>query len=129
MTGPAGLEQRYRRLLAWYPEPFRSEREEEMLAVLMAGARRGQRRPGVRESADVLRSALGMRLRAAWSGEGNRGWADALAVFSVVAPLFWLALDILEIVLPYHLPPSRQGLGHIHQLAGAVPATRAPSQQ
>lgn len=27
MTGPAGLEQRYRRLLAWYPEPFRSERE------------------------------------------------------------------------------------------------------
>lgn len=39
MMGPAGLEQRYRRLLAWYPGPFRSEREEEMLAVLMAGAR------------------------------------------------------------------------------------------
>lgn len=107
MTGPAALEQRYRRLLAWYPEPFRREREEEVLAVLLASARPGQRRPGLLESADLIRSALGMRLRAAWSGSANQGWADALAVFSVIAPLFLLAVDILEIALPYHLPPSR----------------------
>jgi hypothetical protein len=39
MSGPAGLEWRYRRLLAWYPRSFRREQEDEMLAVLMAGAR------------------------------------------------------------------------------------------
>ena len=62
MSDPAGLEWRYRRLLAWYPRSFRREQEDEMLAVLMAGARPGQRRPGLLETADLLRSALGMRL-------------------------------------------------------------------
>jgi hypothetical protein len=38
MTESTGLERRYRRLLAWYPRPFRREQEEEVLAVLMAGA-------------------------------------------------------------------------------------------
>jgi hypothetical protein len=45
MTDPASLERGYRRLLAWYPQPFRREQAEEVLAVLMAGARQGQRRP------------------------------------------------------------------------------------
>ena len=39
MTETGGLERRYRRLLAWYPRPFRREQGDEMLAVLMAGAR------------------------------------------------------------------------------------------
>ena len=34
----AGLEDGYRRLLAWYPRSFRQEQEDEMLAVLMARA-------------------------------------------------------------------------------------------
>jgi hypothetical protein len=41
MTDSSGLERRYRRLLALYPRAFRTEREEEMLAVLMAGAAEG----------------------------------------------------------------------------------------
>jgi hypothetical protein len=32
--------------LALYPRAFRREHEVEMLAVLMAGAKEGQRRPG-----------------------------------------------------------------------------------
>jgi hypothetical protein len=52
------LERGYRRLLAWYPRSFRREHDDEMLAVLMAGARDGQRRPRLMEAADVLRSAL-----------------------------------------------------------------------
>jgi hypothetical protein len=107
MTDPAGLERGYRRLLAWYPQPYRREHEEEVLAVLMASARKGQRRPGPAESADVLRSALGMRFRLAWSGSPDRGWADALAVFSVVAPLFLLAVDLFEVALPYQLPTGQ----------------------
>jgi hypothetical protein len=47
----SALEHRYRRLLAWYPAAFRHEQEDEMLAVLMAGARPGQRRLALAASA------------------------------------------------------------------------------
>jgi hypothetical protein len=63
MTGQAKLERRYRRLLAWYPPAFRRENGEELLAVLMACAPEGQRRPGLATSADLIRSGLWMRLR------------------------------------------------------------------
>ena len=63
MTDQADLERGYRRLLAWYPPEFRRENGPEILAVLMAGARDGQRRPGLAESADLIRSGVWMRLR------------------------------------------------------------------
>ncbi len=106
MTEAAGLERGYRRLLAWYPRAFRSGHEEEMLAVLMAGARPGQRRPGLAEAVNVIKSALRMRFRPGPPGPENGAWADALAVFSLAAPLFLLAADILEVALPYRLPST-----------------------
>ncbi len=110
MSDPAGLEWRYRRLLAWYPRSFRREQEDEMLAVLMAGARPGQRRPGLLETADLLRSALGMRLLLAMTslrpGRSNQRWPDALALFSVAAPVFLVIVAVLEVAVPYHLPPG-----------------------
>jgi hypothetical protein len=63
MTSSTRLERRYRRLLAFYPKAFRREHEQEMLAVLMAAAAEGQTRPRLAESADLLRSAILMRLR------------------------------------------------------------------
>jgi hypothetical protein len=63
MNESASLERRYRRLLSWYPRSFRLEYEQEVLAVLMSGAHPQQHRPGVAESVDLLRSALGLRLR------------------------------------------------------------------
>ena len=63
MTDQEQLERGYRRLLAWYPRAFRNEHGPEILAVLMAGARDGQRRPGLAESANLIRSGLWMRLR------------------------------------------------------------------
>jgi hypothetical protein len=63
MTDQADLERGYRRLLAWYPGEFRRENGQEILAVLMAGARDGQRRPGLAESADLIRSGVRTRLR------------------------------------------------------------------
>jgi hypothetical protein len=62
MSHPA-LERRYRRLLACYPRAFRRDNEEEILAVLMACAQDGQQRPGLATSADLIRSAVLMRLR------------------------------------------------------------------
>jgi hypothetical protein len=62
MTDQEHLERAYRRLLAWYPRAFRDEHGPEILAVLMAGARDGQRRPGLAGSADLIRGGLGLRL-------------------------------------------------------------------
>jgi hypothetical protein len=62
MTDQEHLERAYRRRLAWYPRAFRDEHGPEILAVLMAGARDGQRRPGLAGSADLIRGGLWLRL-------------------------------------------------------------------
>jgi hypothetical protein len=95
MTGASGPERGYRRLLACYPARFRSEHGEELLAVLLAGTRDGQQRPGLAESASLLRSGLGMRLRPDASPTARQGWANALAAFSLAGPVFLLATTLL----------------------------------
>ena len=62
MSDCADLERRYRRLLACYPHAFRHEHEQEILAVLMAGADEGQQRPRLGEAANLIKHALWMRL-------------------------------------------------------------------
>ncbi len=63
MTEAAGLERGYRRWLRWYPKAFRHEHETEILDVLLAGAREGQRRPELIECLDLMGGALRMHLR------------------------------------------------------------------
>jgi hypothetical protein len=62
MRDSAGLERRYRQLLACYPHAFRHEHEQEILAVLMAGADEGEQRPRLGEAANLIKHALWMRL-------------------------------------------------------------------
>ena len=62
MSDSTQLERRYRRLLAFYPKAFRREHEQEMLAVLIAGAAEGQRRPSLPEAIDLVMNAIVMRL-------------------------------------------------------------------
>jgi hypothetical protein len=90
VNADGGLERAYRRQLAWYPAAHRRAHEEEMLGVLMTGARTGQRRPGLAESADLIWGALRIRLRPARDGSARALWRDALAVVSVVVPILFL---------------------------------------
>jgi hypothetical protein len=60
MSDTADLERRYRRLLKCFPARYRREHEQEILSVLMAGAAKGQRRPGLADSADLVMSAIFM---------------------------------------------------------------------
>lgn len=108
MTDPAALERGYRRLLAWYPRAFRRERADEMLAVLMAGAPGGQRRPGAAETLNLVLNGLKLRLRGHGQSAEHPRLAGALAVFSVTAPLFLLAASVLQVALPYRhrVPPG-----------------------
>jgi hypothetical protein len=91
------LEGGYRRLLRWYPAWYRGQHEEEILGVLMTAARPGQRRPGVRESADLLWSALRIRVRTVLRGAASRPWADALTLFGVLLPLLMVVLRVTEL--------------------------------
>ena len=110
-----GLERRYRRLLAWYPRDHHAEHADEMLGVLMAGAREGQTRPGADESANLVAGAVRIRLRRAAGSLGGPCWRDALAVVSVLAPVLLLALSLEQAVPPYlhGLPLYRPGTGAI----------------
>jgi Flp pilus assembly protein TadB len=72
MTRHDRLERRYRRLLAFYPPSFRERHEEEILAVLLAGAAEGQSRPHPADILDLLRRAISMRLRERWIRQAAR---------------------------------------------------------
>ncbi len=90
MTTARGLEGGYRRLLRWYPSSYRKRHEEEILGVLMAAAHPGQGRPGARESADLLWSALKIRIRMTLRGADSQPWQAALALVGVLLPLLML---------------------------------------
>jgi len=63
MSERGELEHRYRRLLAWYPAGHRRDHEEEMLGVLLAAARGGQRRPALADAVNLIWGALRIRVR------------------------------------------------------------------
>ncbi|MFD0684138.1 hypothetical protein [Actinomadura fibrosa] len=85
------LEDRYRRLLAWYPAAHRAVHEREMLDVLLSAARPGQTRPSPADTADLLTGAIRIRLRNAASGDGPSAWPAGLAVAGFLAMLQLLA--------------------------------------
>jgi hypothetical protein len=73
----SSLENRYRRLLALYPSWHRSLYEEEMVAVLLAGADPGRRRPAVRDLTDIAISAVAVRFRRNVGDLGSTAWRQA----------------------------------------------------
>ncbi|MEV0146981.1 MULTISPECIES: hypothetical protein [unclassified Nonomuraea] len=90
------LERRYRRLLAWYPNEHRAVHEDEMLAVLLAATEPGRDRPSARDTLDVLRGALVIRLRRPLPPESLRLWRTAMDLAAFIAPLASLAGRLFE---------------------------------
>ncbi|MFC7592075.1 hypothetical protein ACFQYP_56405 [Nonomuraea antimicrobica] len=101
------LAARYRRLLACYPREHRARHEQEMMSVLLAGARPGQTRPDPADVADLLWGALRVHGRRAFGPLSAPAWRDGLAVavalwpflilVSVLATEFVLAAESLRI--------------------------------
>jgi hypothetical protein len=96
----ADLERRYRRLLAWYPWSHRRVYEEEMVAVLVAGARPGQHRPTLGEATNLVASGLRYRAGATVTALAAPAWRDAAAVFGLLATLVLLSQRIVRLVDP-----------------------------
>jgi hypothetical protein len=60
---PSDANCHYHRSLRLYPAAFRRGHEDELMAVLAAGAEDGRWRPGFHASLDLIRAAAWMRLR------------------------------------------------------------------
>jgi hypothetical protein len=98
MTAHDELEVRYRRLMMAYPLRHRREYGEEMVGVLLAGAEPGQRRPSVRDRADILVNALAVRLRG-WVGDlGDLAWRRAASAVRLVGALFLLVVGLRRLL-------------------------------
>jgi hypothetical protein len=103
MTAHDELERRYRRLMTAYPLRHRQEYEDEMVAVLLAAATPGKRRPGLRDRTDLLVNALAVRLRG-WGGAlGDDAWRRAASMVQLVGALFLLGVGLRR--LPLGLTP------------------------
>jgi hypothetical protein len=102
VNAPPELESRYRRLLAWYPWSHRRRYEDEMLAVLMAGARPGQRHPSPGEAANLVVSGLRARVRATVTGLASPAWVDAALVFGLLAAVVLLSQRVVRLLQPIH---------------------------
>ncbi len=127
MRDGSQLERRYRRLLRWYPRGFRQEHEEEMLAVLLAGASDARQRPGLADSADLTRNAIWMRLRP-WSRRPvpTVGWALRLMVLSAVLEMVALATvlgtqESLRSAIVRHFPSFTPAQWHAEVYAHILP--------
>ncbi|WP_329082067.1 MULTISPECIES: hypothetical protein [unclassified Streptosporangium] len=88
------LEQRYRRLLTWYPKEHRTLHAEEMIAVLLTGAAPGQNRPTARDAFDLVRGGLSIRLHRAVGPESRRHWRDAVNLAALLAPIPLLLSEV-----------------------------------
>ena len=95
----AALERRYRRLLRCYPPGHRQVHREEMLGVLLATARPGQRAPGARQTVNLIACGLAIRARRALSSLADETWQDALAVVSLITPALMLVVAALDFAL------------------------------
>jgi hypothetical protein len=95
-AGAAALERRYRRLLRCYPPAHRAFHREEMLGVLLATARPGQRTPGLRQAVNLAACGLAIRVRRIPGWLAADAGQDALAVVSLIAPAVVFILLALE---------------------------------
>jgi hypothetical protein len=85
-AGTAALERRYQRLLRCYPPSHRAFHREEMLGVLLATARPGQRTPGLGQTVNLAACGLAIRVRRIPGWLAADAGQDALAVVSLIAP-------------------------------------------
>ncbi|MEV8637406.1 hypothetical protein AB0395_37780 [Streptosporangium sp. NPDC051023] len=88
------LEDRYRRLLAFYPREHRARHGEEMVGVMLATAGAERRRPDPGDVLDIVKGGLQIRLRHAFGPESAVHWRDALNIAAIVAPLHLLVSEV-----------------------------------
>jgi hypothetical protein len=93
MNAATPLERRYRRLLSWYPAAHRAAYGEEMIGVLLAASDNRQR-PGLADTADLVKGAVHAWWRDAVTSAPDPGWRDALGAASLLATPLMIVLAL-----------------------------------
>jgi hypothetical protein len=104
------LERHYRSWLRWYPRAFRQEYELEILGVLLAGAREGQRRPSAAECVDLMAGGLRLRMRPKPSRPGLSALVYIAALLELAAAITIVAsLDAVRAAIVDRYPGFTDG--------------------
>jgi hypothetical protein len=120
-AGAAVLERRYRRLLRCYPPAHRAFHREEMLGVLLATARPGQRTPGLGQTVNLAACGLVIRVRRIPGWLAADAGQDALAVVSLIAPAVVFILLVLQAVVFILLVPQQAAMNAAASAGSVVP--------
>ena len=105
------LERRYRRLLRWYPADHRAVHEDEMVAVLLADAGAGQRRPDRRTVLDLVVGGVRLYVRRVVPGPRTPEWRRAFAIARLCLPLAMLAIVGTDLNAVVQTPPGMWSAG------------------
>ena len=106
------LERRYRRLLGLYPPSWRAGRLEEVLAVLLACAEPDRKWPALRDGADLVRHALGERVRLAGRSVSSDDRRSGIALAGIVAFALLSALSMLQLIVLVPNPDAWAAAGY-----------------
>lgn len=117
------LEIQYRRLLGIYPAAHRAAYEREMLGVLMAGSRPGQRFPALADTFDVLRNGLFARFSSTGRTERGRGWRDAAGVVALLSAVALMIIAVRRAVWSV-APPIRRRILALAAVGAVLPLTQ-----
>jgi hypothetical protein len=125
----AALERRYLRLLRCYPPSHREVHQEEMLGVLLATARPGQRTPGAGQTVNLAACGLAIRARRVLSWLAGAPWQDALAVVSLIAPALILIIAALDFAVAVREAVDAAAMASVPvwQLLSFVPSLGGPA--
>lgn len=87
----AGVERSARRWMRAYPAAWRADREDEVVGVLLDGAKPGQQRVALADGFDLARAGLAQRWRGAGAVPPPRSWAEAVRVVAVLGTVLLAA--------------------------------------
>ena len=120
-AGAAVLERRYRRLLRCYPPAHRAFHREEMLGVLLATARPGQRTPGLGQTVNLAACGLVIRVRRIPGWLAADAGQAALDVVSLIDPAVVVILLVLQAVVFILLVPQQAAMNAAASAGSVVP--------
>jgi hypothetical protein len=108
-------------LLRCYPPAHRAFHREEMLGVLLATARPGQRTPGLGQTVNLAACGLVIRVRRIPGWLAADAGQDALAVVSLIAPAVVFILLVLQAVVFILLVPQQAAMNAAASAGSVVP--------
>jgi hypothetical protein len=106
------LECQYRHWLRCYPGWYRRDHEDEILEVLLAGHAEGSHRPDLAECWDLVRGAIGLRLRPRIARSQRSAWSALRLVYLAAIMQFAVGLTVVSTAGRLHAVQAERDPGY-----------------